>query len=258
MTGELLALENITFGYQASFPPVLTGLNLSLKPGGITAILGPNGAGKTTLLYLALGWLKPWQGTVNLAGKRLGDYSRQELGRWMALVPQGEYIPFEYTLLEFALLGRAPHLPPLGMPSDGDYTIAFEALNKAGVGGMYDHSIQAMSGGERQLLLLARALAQQPRLLFLDEPTAHLDLHNKYRLINILRELHAQDVTILMTTHEPDVALAVADEVILMELGSVLDMGPVDRVVTEENLSRVYNIPIRIIPVEGKKHIQWL
>jgi iron complex transport system ATP-binding protein len=254
----LMGFEDITFGYQPKRPPVLTGLDLELKAGSMTAILGPNGAGKTTLLHLALGWLKPWQGTIRLAGKRLGDYSRQELGRWMALVPQGEHIPFEYSVLEYVLLGRAPHLPSLGMPAEKDYAAAFEALEKSGIASLYDHSILALSGGERQLVLVARALAQQPRLLLLDEPTAHLDLHNKSRLIRIMQELRAQGITILITTHEPEVALVVADEVILMEMGRVLAYGPVDATLTAENLSQIYRIPIRIVPFEGKKQVLWV
>lgn len=253
-----MVFDGITFGYQPKKLPVLTHLNLELKAGSITTILGPNGAGKTTLLHLALGLLKPWQGTIHLAERRLGDYSRQELGCWMALVPQGEHLPFEYSVLEYILLGRAPHLPALSMPGEQDYAIAFEALEKSGIRNLYDHSVLALSGGERQLVLVARALTQQPRLLLLDEPTAYLDLHNKSRLIGILRELHAQGVTILMTTHEPEVALAVADQVILMEMGRVLAYGGVEETLTAENLSQVYHIPIRIVSVEGKKQVLWV
>jgi iron complex transport system ATP-binding protein len=176
----------------------------------------------------------------------------------MALVPQGEHIPFEYSVLEYVLLGRAPHLPSLAMPAEKDYAAAFEALEKSGIASLYDHSILALSGGERQLVLVARALAQQPRLLLLDEPTAHLDLHNKSRLIRIMQELRAQGITILITTHEPEVALVVADEVILMEMGRVLAYGPVDATLTAENLSQIYRIPIRIVPFEGKKQVLWV
>lgn len=258
MSQNLMVFEGITFGYHRKIPPVLAGLDLALKAGSITAILGPNGAGKTTLLHLALGWLKPWQGVICLAEKFLADYNRQELGRWMALVPQGEHIPFEYSVLEYTLLGRAPHLLPLAMPGEQDVAAAFDALEKSGIGSLHDHSILTLSGGERQLLLLARALAQRPRLLLLDEPTAHLDLHNKFRLLRIIQELHAQGVTILMTTHEPEVALAVADEVILMEMGRVLAYGSIDETLTAENLSQVYHLPIRIVHLEGKKHVLWL
>ncbi|MBN1427023.1 MAG: ABC transporter ATP-binding protein [Anaerolineae bacterium] len=257
-TIPMMDFENITFGYQPDDSPVLQSLGLSLRAGKITAVLGPNGAGKTTLLHLALGWLKPWQGIIRLAGKQLSDYSRQELGRWMALIPQSEHIPFEYSVLEYVLLGRAPHLPSLGMPGEQDYAAAFEALESSGIANLYGHSILALSGGERQLVLVSRALAQQPRLLLLDEPTAHLDLCNKSRLMRMVRELRFQGITILMTTHEPEVALAVADDVILMEMGKVLAYGPVEATITAENLSRVYRIPIRIVSLEGHRQVLWI
>lgn len=254
----MMDFEEVTFGYQPKKPPVIQNLTLNLRAGSVTAILGPNGAGKTTLINLALGWFKPWQGKIHLAGKHLSDYSRHELGHWMALVPQGEHIPFEYSVLEYVLLGRAPHLPSLAMPKERDYSIAFQALEESGIANLYDHSVQALSGGERQLVLVARALAQQPRLLLLDEPTAHLDLHNKSRLIRVMQELRAQGITILMTTHEPELALAVADEVVLMEMGRVLAYGAIDETLTAENLSRVYQIPIRIVPIEGKNRVIWI
>jgi iron complex transport system ATP-binding protein len=258
MSERLMSFVGLTFGYDRGKPPVLSGLDVSLAAGHTTAILGPNGAGKTTLLYLALGWLKPWQGEVLLAGERLAAYPRRELGRWVALVPQSEHVPFEYSVLEYVLLGRAPHLPPLATPTERDYAAAFEALEGTGITELYDHSILRLSGGERQLALVARALAQQPRLLLLDEPTTHLDLRNKSSLIGVIRDLKAQGVTILMTSHEPEVVLAVADDVLLMEPGRVLAFGTLDEALTAENLSRVYHLPVRIVPVEGKKQVLWV
>lgn len=258
MSTDLMQFEKVRFGYQPAKSPVLSDMSLALKNGSISTILGPNGAGKTTLLHLALGWLKPWQGSIRLAGRSLQEYGRQELGRWIALVPQFEHQPFEYSVLEYILLGRVPHMPALSMPTDSDYDAAFRALEQAGIPNLYDHSMLALSGGERQLVLLARALTQQTRLLLLDEPTAHLDLHNKARLVRILRNLNSQGVTILMTTHEPEIALAVADDVILMDQGCVLAHGPLAQTLSAENLSRVYHLPIRIVEVEGKKQVLWI
>jgi len=258
MIPSLLSFHQVRFGYNRRTPVVLDGLDLSLKEGRITVILGPNGAGKTTLLYLALGWLKPWAGEISLLGKPIESFSRRALGQQMALVPQSEHIPFEYTVLEYVLLGRAPYLPSLGMPSQADEKIANDALEKVGVANLFDHSMLALSGGERQLVLTARALAQEPRLLLLDEPTSHLDLSNKYRLVQILRGLQERGTTILMTTHEPDLALAVSDEAILMEKGRVLISGPTTEVATGENLSKIYRVPVKIIPVEGKNQVLWM
>jgi iron complex transport system ATP-binding protein len=258
MITPLLSFHQVRFGYNWSTSPVLDGLDLSLKEGRITAILGPNGAGKTTLLYLALGWLKPWAGVIRLSGKPIESFSRRALGQQIALIPQSEHIPFEYTVLEYVLLGRAPYLPPLGMPSPADEMIAYGALEKVGVANLFDHSMLALSGGERQLVLTARALAQEPRLLLLDEPTSHLDLSNKYRLVQILRGLQERGTTILMTTHGPELALAVSDEAILMEKGRVLISGPTTEVATGENLSKIYRVPVKIIPVEGKNQVLWM
>jgi len=258
MSERLLSFTEITFGYDRKKTPVLASLDVSLAAGHTTAILGPNGAGKTTLLHLALGWLRPWQGDIRLAGKPIGAYPRRELGCWMALVPQGEHIPFEYSILEYVLLGRAPHLPPLAMPAEKDYAAAFDALEGVGIVDLYDHSILRLSGGERQLVLVARALAQQPRLLLLDEPTAYLDLRNKSRLIGVIRDLKAQGVTILMTSHEPEVVMAVADDVLLIEQGRMLAFGALDQALTAENLSRIYGLPVRIVPLEGRKQVVWV
>lgn len=258
MTPSLLSFQQVCFGYQRRQPPVLDGLDLALKEGHVTTILGPNGAGKTTLLFLALGWLKPWSGSIRLAGQPVEGFSRRALGQQIALIPQSEHTPFEYTVLEYVLLGRTPHLPPLGMPSPADEQIAYEALEKVGAARLYDHSILALSGGERQLVLIARALAQQPRLLLLDEPTSHLDPGNKYHLVQLLRKLREDGATILMTTHEPELAIAVSDDAILMEKGRVMLAGATEEVATGENLSRIYHIPVKILTVEGRKQVAWM
>jgi iron complex transport system ATP-binding protein len=258
MNQDFLSFENVFFGYEKKSPPVINGLNLQINEGKIASILGPNGAGKTTLLFLALGWLRNWKGNISLLGKPLQNYSRKSLGKLIALIPQSEHIPFEYTVLEYVLLGRAPYLPPLGMPSDADQEIAFEALERVGISHLYSSSILGISGGERQLVLAARALTQKPRLLLLDEPTSHLDLSNKYRLIKILRKLKEEGTTILMTTHEPEIALAISDDTILMNKGQVVSTGSTADVVSDINLTQIYSVPVKIIEVEGKRQVQWI
>jgi iron complex transport system ATP-binding protein len=232
-------------------------LSFDLRSGHITAILGPNGVGKTTLLYLALGWLSAWNGDIYLDGYPLHSYSRLERGRWLALVPQSEHTPFDYTVLEYVLMGRAPHLPPLGIPASADYEAALQALEQVGLAALADHPVPQLSGGERQLMLLARSIAQNPRLFLLDEPTAHLDLRNKSRLIQIMRSLRAQGITLLMTNHEPEVVLAVADDVLLLEPGGAAQFGPIEQIFTAEALSRVYHLPIRLVDVDGHRQVLW-
>ncbi len=268
----ILSFRRVSFGYHPS-RPILKDVDFDLRPGRIAAILGPNGAGKTTLLSLTLGWLAAWTGEIHLTGTPLKALSPRERGRRMALVPQAEHTPFDYTVLEYVLMGRAPHLPPLEMPSAQDEAIALNALQQVGMEALASRPVPQLSGGERQLMLLARTLAQlspspsplplshlplpTSHLLLLDEPTSHLDLRNKARLLEILRCLRDSGVTILMTNHEPDVVLALADDVLLMESGVPPRFGALDEVFTAEALSRIYEHPIRLVQVNGHKHVLW-
>jgi iron complex transport system ATP-binding protein len=256
MSAPILSFQNVTFGYRRTHP-ILQGVSFDLPPGRVAAVLGPNGAGKTTLLYLALGWLAAWSGGIRLDSRPLRSHSRQERGRWLALVPQSEHTPFDYTVLEYVLMGRAPHLPPLGMPAASDYEAALQALDQVGLSDLAEHPVPQLSGGEHQLMLLARAIVQGPRLLLLDEPTAHLDLHNKARLIELIRSLRSQGVSLLMTNHDPEVVLAIADDVLLMEPGGPAQFGPLEQIFTAQALSRVYGLPIRLVDVDGHRHVLW-
>jgi iron complex transport system ATP-binding protein len=257
MSEPLLQFDGVQFSYHENGRRVLDGLDLAIRPGSVTAILGPNGAGKTTLLRLALGRLLPEGGQIRLAGKPLEQYGRRELGRWIGLVPQGENMSFEYSLLEYVLLGRAPYLRPLEMPGPEDVRQAEAAMVRAGLEGYARRSILTLSGGERQLLLLARALAQQPRLLLLDEPTTHLDLHNKVRLLGLLKDLARQGVTIVLTTHEPDAAAAIATDLVLMRDGQVQHAGPVGEGLTGERLSALYGVPVQVREIDGHRIVLW-
>jgi iron complex transport system ATP-binding protein len=257
MSTPLLAFDQISFGYSPRFKTVLRSLSLEIQPGTVTAILGPNGAGKTTLLHLALGWLAPQSGQVRLDGRPLDSYSRRDLGQWMALVPQSERIPFEYSILEYVLLGRAPYLAPLDMPGAEDYCLGEQVIEQVGLGQLNGRAITTLSGGERQLALVARALAQQPRLLLLDEPTSHLDLANKVRLLRLMQELAVSGVTLLLTTHEPDVAAAIATHLVLMREGQVYQTGPLPQVFTAEHLSATYGVPVKVTQVDGRRIALW-
>ena len=257
MNTPLLEYRQVDYYYPASEVPALNKLDLAVQPGTVTAILGPNGAGKTTLLHLALGWLKPSAGKVLLDGKPLAGFQRRELGQRMGLVPQTENISFEYSLLEYTLLGRSPYMSPLDMPGPKDIKVALDALEQVGIGNLYERSMMAISGGERQLVLLARALTQQPGLLLLDEPTNHLDLGNKQKLVHLLKELNRQGVTVILTTHEPEIAALLATHMVLMQNGRVLETGTFDEVFQSASLSRLYQIPIEVMEHAGKRIVLW-
>jgi iron complex transport system ATP-binding protein len=253
----LLRFADITYGYPATLHPVMEAFNLDIEQGTVTAILGPNGAGKTTLLHLALGWLRPQAGQVLLEGKLLSSYGRRHIGQSIGLVPQNEHVAFEYSLLEYVLLGRAPYLQPLAMPNEGDYRIAYEALQEVGMADLQNRSVLSLSGGEIQLVMVARALTQQPRLMLLDEPTSHLDLSNKGRLVHLLQRLASHGVTILFTTHEPDIASNLATHLVLMQKGQVLHTGTMDEVFTTEALSQLYQIPLKVEQIDHQKVVLW-
>lgn len=244
-------------GASAQDAAVLRNLSLDIPAGTVTALLGPNGVGKTTLLNLLLGWLTPSSGSIRLFGRPIATTSRREMGRTVSLVPQDEHIPFEYTLLDYVLLGRAPHLAPLQAPQRGDMEHAYKALEQVGMGTKATHPVSEISGGEKQLAMVARSLAQRPRLLLMDEPTAHLDLHNKRRSVDLVHQLRDGGTTVILTTHDPDFASAAADRLVLLHEGRVLAQGSVDEVMTTDNMQRLFSIPVSVTSLKGRHLIIW-
>jgi iron complex transport system ATP-binding protein len=195
--------------------------------------------------------LTPQGGQVLLEGKNLSTYSRREMSRLVGLVPQIEHIPFEFSVMEYVLLGRAPYLGILQMPSEEDYQTVLEILQALKLTHLAHRVVLDLSGGERQMVLLARAMAQQPRILLLDEPTSHLDLSNKGHILRILRDLAAQGVTVIFTTHDPYTAVLSAHYLILMREGRILDTGPIEQVLKSDKLTSTYGVPVRVVKVEG-------
>ncbi len=250
-TPGIISLSNLTFSYDADLQNVISDLSLEIPAGSIAAILGPNGAGKSTLLHIILGMLSPKDGQVLLDGKNLSLYTRREMSRLVGLVPQIEHIPFEFSVMEYILLGRAPYLGILQMPSDEDYETVSEILQALKLTHLAHRVVLDLSGGERQMVLLARALAQQPRILLLDEPTSHLDLSNKGHILRILRDLAEQGVTVIFTTHDPYTAVLSAHYLILMREGRILDTGPLEQVLKSDKLSSTYGVPVRVVKVKG-------
>jgi len=253
----ILVFKGINFSYPSQEQDALRNLTLEIPQGSIVAILGPNGAGKTTLLHLVLGWLKPRNGQVLLADQPMEAYTRREIGQWIGLVPQSEHIPFDYSVLNYVLFGRTPYLKPLEMPGEEDLHIAHQALARMELEHLAYRSVAKLSGGERQMVLIARALAQLPRLLLLDEPTSHLDLGNKGRLTSLLRQLSGDGVTIIFTTHEPDIAAAVADRIVLMRNGQILTAGELANVFNGQYLSECYQTPVEVVEVGSHRVVLW-
>ncbi|NQT57801.1 MAG: ABC transporter ATP-binding protein [Bacteroidetes bacterium] len=244
---NIFILEKIKYTYQDSAKTVLHDISLQIPKGLITSLLGPNGSGKTTLIDILLGWKKPNTGTVLVKGKNLSTYSRRERSKLISLVPQNEPLQFAFTLLDYVLFGRAPYLPQLGLPGKKDIEIAYEALETVGLQDLHTRSITSLSGGERQLIMLARSLAQQPEILLLDEPTSSLDPGNTEKVLNILQGLGKRGLTILYSTHDPSSAAYIADYIIMLREGRNFLADKAINLLTGKNLTDLYGAKLKVI-----------
>lgn len=247
-------------GISCSFPGrgvVLRGLSFAVRPGTVTAVLGPNGSGKTTLLDICLGWRRPDRGTVLLRGRPLASWDRRARAQLMSLVPQRENVRFDFTVTDYVLLGRAPHLPSLGAPALADLGIARDALRTAGIEGLADRSIATLSGGEYQLMLVARSIAQRAMLLLLDEPASQLDPANRLRVTRLLRRLADRGLAVVYTSHDPQAAAAAADGVHLLSRGRFAFSGPPRQTLTPDALRAVYGVPFRVRWTRQGPHVSW-
>jgi iron complex transport system ATP-binding protein len=223
---------------------VVSGVSLEVGAGSLWAVLGPNGSGKSTLLRTVLGVLRPVSGEVRLFGTPLPEWNRGDLARRVAWVPQAFEGDPGFTGLELVLMGRAPHLGPWGLPGAHDLAVARAALEALEVPHLAGRIVSTLSGGERRLLLTARALAQEPELLLLDEPTAFLDLHHQVSLLERVRARVQQGLAAVAVLHDPNLAAGFADHVLLLRDGRVLGQGPAQALLDAERLGALYGLPL--------------
>jgi iron complex transport system ATP-binding protein len=237
-----LSARSLAVGYGGR--PVASGITLDVQPGTLWAVLGPNGSGKSTLLRTVLGLLPPVQGDVLLFGQPSPAWERRRLARRVAWVPQSFLAEAGFTGLELVLMGRAPHLGVWGLPSEHDVQLAREALAELDVSHLAGRSTRELSGGERRLLLLARALAQGPELLLLDEPTAFLDLRHQVHVLERVRARVDRGLAAVAVLHDANLAASVADSVLLLREGGVLGRGPAREWLSAERLASLYGLPM--------------
>lgn len=244
----VLSVESLVYRHAAGQAPVLDGIDLELEAGRILCLLGPNGTGKTTLLRCLIGALRPESGRVRIDGA--APLATRAGALQLAYVPQAAG-DSGLSLLDIALMGRTPHLRPLAMPGTRDRRIAWEALERVGIAHLAGRAFNRVSGGERQLALIARALAQQARLFLMDEPTASLDLGNQTRVLGVLRGLAGDGLSLLVTSHQPDHALLLDAGVVTLHGGRVHASGRAAEVLQGPALSALYGTPIDVLSRHG-------
>jgi iron complex transport system ATP-binding protein len=240
----LLELKEIHFRYER---PVIDGVTLEVRAGEIVALLGANGAGKSTLLAIAAGLLRPERGEARLGGREIARLSRREAARQLALVAQAGEVRFPLTALEYALGGRFAHVPAVGFDRPRDVEIARQALAATDAAQFAARRFNELSSGERQRVVLARALAQEPKVLLLDEPTANVDLAHQVSLLELVRRLAGErSLGVLVVTHEINLAAEFADRVALLKGGRLIACGPTREVMTAEHLSDCFDTPLLV------------
>ena len=237
-----LELRDLAFGYGVR--TVGQGVTLTLARGEVLALLGPNGAGKTTLFKTMLGLLPVQAGEIVLDGVPLISLSRADRAKRIGHVPQAHAALFPFTVRDVVLMGRAAHLSPFAAPGATDRAIADEALVRLGMTHLADRPYTEISGGERQMVLIARALAQQPGILVMDEPTASLDYGNQMRVLSHIRRLAREGMSIVLSTHNPDHVFMVADRVALLHEGTLAGLGPPQTVLTPQRIKQLYDVDV--------------
>jgi iron complex transport system ATP-binding protein len=234
---------------------ILNGVSLAAQPGEVTVIVGPNGSGKTTLLLCLSGQLTPDRGAVTLADQSLGDLKRRSLAQILATVPQEHHPVFPYAVREIVLLGRVARVGYWSQPGRRDLEVVDEVLHLLQLQPLADKPYTHISGGERQLVLIGRALAQEPQILMLDEPTSHLDFKNQVLILKLIRDLaRNRGLTVLLTLHDPNLALLFGDRVALLGAGRVVAQGTPSDVMHPETMAALYGIPVAML-AQGDKRL---
>ena len=247
----MIHAENLSFAYGDR--QVLQDVSFSAEKGDFLAVLGPNGVGKSTLFRCVLGIQKNYSGTISINGQDIRQLSRREMAGHMSYIPQNYGTAFTYSVLDTVLMGTTHELGTFSSPKASQIRQAKDALAQVGISDLEDRIFTRLSGGEQQLVMIARALSQQAGLLIMDEPTSSLDYGNREKVLSLLRDLTRQGYTVILSTHDPQHALSYSSSVLALRDGKVEVFGRTDEVLTTELLRKLYGIPAVIVDTQYGK-----
>ena len=237
-----LSVQNLSFSYGER--PVLEDISFSLEKGEFLSVLGPNGVGKSTLFRCILGLLPGYQGRILLGGEDMRSLPRREMSRRIAYIPQINRPSFGYSVLDTVLMGTTRQLSAFAQPGQAQVRQAMDALDRVGAAQLAERDFTHLSGGEQQLVLIARALAQQAQVLMMDEPTSALDYGNQLRILQMVKRLAAQGYTVILSTHNPQHALAFADRLLVLHDGTAAAVGKPPQVLTPALMETLYGVTV--------------
>ena len=249
----VLDVKNISFSYKDKL--IFENISFSLDKGDVLCILGPNGTGKTTLIKCINGLQEVGDGEILVNGKNIKSLSFSEISHSIGYIPQSHTPVFPFSVLDVVLMGRAPYLNITETPKEKDYKIAINALKMLSIEHLKDKDYTNLSGGERQLVFIARVLCQKPEILILDEPTSHLDFGNQIKLLEIIDNLAKSGLSIIMSSHFPDHAFLASNKVAIMKDKSFIGFGSPNDVITEDNLKKAYSIDVKLINLNDERKI---
>ena len=243
-----MEINDLSFSYGET--QILKHVNFAAYEGQLVALIGPNGAGKSTLFKCILRFLKDYSGHIYLDGEDMKHMSRQQIAKKIAYIPQTTVPVFNYTVLDIVLMGLTGELKLLETPKEEHVRKAERVLTDLGISHLRDRGFGRISGGERQLVLLARAIIQDAKILVMDEPTANLDYGNQFRVMERIRGLVEHGYTVIISTHNPEHALLFAEKAFVLQNGEVRAAGPSKKVLTEELMQQLYDVEVRLIDTE--------
>ena len=247
----MIRVKELSFGYGEEL--ILKNISFSTEKGQVYALLGPNGSGKSTLLKVMDRLFSPQQGSVWIDQKNLAKFSRKEIAKRIAYLPQETEIPFSFTAFEIVLMGRAHNVGTFFQPKPAENRKALTALQMIGIEHLKNMNYNELSGGQKRLVLISRALAQEARIYLFDEPTNHLDFPSQYKVLELIRRLTKQySYTSIIAMHDPTLAVFFSDEVIMIKNGAISALGETQKTITEKNLSSLYDFRVHATKINGR------